>query len=116
MEKTQRLNITNKNLLLTYGTLLVLNTMCLITLTKKIGTYNLDGTYNEANSTGLIVSALLGLIFSIPLLCAILSTIIAFFINRKESYRKRFLKTLLFTLVIVYTIMFVRYTMLIFLN
>ncbi len=115
MEKTQNLNIANnKNLLLTFITLLVLNAIALITLTKKTGVYNLDGSYSEANSTALIATALIGLVISIPLMCAVISSIIAIFINRQQSYGKRFIRILLFTLVSVYLITFIRYTIVVF--
>ncbi len=116
MQNIQKLNaITNKKLLLTFITLLVLNSICLIALTKTTGAYNLDGSYSEANSSSLMITALSGLIFSIPLLCAILSLIIAIFVNRTQSYGKRFIKTFLLMLVIIYSIALIRFLMNLFL-
>ncbi|UOK42205.1 MULTISPECIES: hypothetical protein [Flavobacterium] len=115
MEKTQKLNtLTNKNLFLAFITLLVLNAICVITLAKKTGAYNLDGTYSEANSSELLITAVIGTTVSIPLVCAILSSIIAIFINRKQPYGKRFVKTFLFTSLIVFSFSLIRFIMNIF--
>ncbi|WP_165688797.1 hypothetical protein [Flavobacterium sp. A45] len=94
--------ISNKKLFIIYIVLLVLNSICIILLTRKTGAYNLNGSYSEANSLKLIIDALLGIIFSIPFLCSILSALIASFINKQQPYGKRFVKTFLFTLIIVY--------------
>lgn len=101
-------NISNKKLLIVFVILLVLNIICLIFLTQKVGVSNLDGSYSQANSTGLIISVLSGIIISFPIACAILAAIIACFVNRQDAYGKRFLQTFLVTLVIVYAIFFLR--------
>ena len=94
-------DISNKKLLITDITLLVLNLICLIILTSRTGAYNLDGTYNEANSVYLIFSTLIDLILFGILISSILSALIAIFINKQQSYKKRFVRTFLFSILIV---------------
>ena len=101
-------NISNKKLLIVFVILLTLNIICLIFLTQQNGASNLDGSYSEANSAGLIISVLSGILISFPFACAILAGIIAFFVNKQEAYGKRFSRTFLVTLVIVYAIFFLR--------
>lgn len=101
-------NIPNKKLLLIFVVLLILNVIALIFQTQKAGAYNLNGTYSEANSTGLILSVLFGIIISFPLLFAFLASIIALFLNKNVSYKKRFIRTFLFILVIFYTLFLIR--------
>jgi phosphotransferase system glucose/maltose/N-acetylglucosamine-specific IIC component len=83
---------------------LVLNSICIALLAKQNGAYNLNGSYSEANSSELIINALLGIMFSTPLVCLLLAVLIATFINKQEPFDKRFVKTFLFTLVIIYGI------------
>jgi len=108
--------ISNKKLLITFITLLILNSICIIVLARKNGAYNLDGSYSEANSLGLIITALMGVIFSMPIVISLLSALIAIFINKQQSYGKRFVRTFLFIIVIAYTIVFVRFLYNIILN
>jgi ABC-type sugar transport system permease subunit len=110
MENTPKLQtISNKKLFITFITLTVLNSISLIILAGKAGAYNLDGSYSEANSSELIINTLVGVIISVPLVCSILSALIAAFINKQQSYGKRFVRTFLFTIVIVYGIAFLRF-------
>jgi hypothetical protein len=110
MENTLKLKtISNKKLFVTFIPLLILTSICIIVLAGKNGAYNLDGSYSEANSSELIVTALMGVIIVWPLVLLILSALIATFINKQQSYKKRFVRTFLFTIVIVYGIAFVRF-------
>jgi ABC-type sugar transport system permease subunit len=108
--------ISNKKLLITFITLLILNSICIIVLASKNGAYNLDGSYSAANSSGLIIMALMGVVISIPLVISLLSALIAIFINKQQSYGKRFVRTFLFVIVVAYSITFVRFLYNIILN
>jgi purine-cytosine permease-like protein len=108
--------ISNKKLLAAFITLLILNSICIIVLASKNGSYNLDGSYSEASSSGLIFTALIGVVVSIPLMFSFLSALIAIFLNKQQSYRKRFVRTFLFVIVIAYSIVFVRFLYNIILN
>ncbi len=101
-------NIPNKKLFLVFVVLLILNVIGLIFQTQKTGAYNLNGTYSEANSTGIILSVIFGIVISFPLLFAFLASVIAIFLNKNVSYKKRFIRTFLFILVIFYTIFLIR--------
>ena len=108
--------ISNKKLLIAFIILLILNSICVIVLASKNGAYNLDGSYSQANSSGLIITSLMGIIFSIPLMFSLLSALIALFINKEQSYKKRFVRTFLFVIVIAYSIAFIRFLYNIILN
>ncbi|NDP21741.1 MAG: hypothetical protein GZ091_11775 [Paludibacter sp.] len=108
--------ISNKKLLIAFISLLILNSLCIIVLTSKNGAYNLDGSYSEANSSGLIIMALVGVVISIPLVISLLSAFIAIFVNKQQSYGKRFVRTFLFVISIAYSITFVRFLYNIILN
>jgi hypothetical protein len=101
-------NISNKKLFLVFVVILILDIIGLIFQTQKEGAYNLNGTYSEANSTGLILSLLFGIIISFPLLFALLAAIIALFLNKDLPYKKRFIRTFLIILVVFYTIFLIR--------
>jgi ABC-type sugar transport system permease subunit len=110
MDNKQKMQtISNKKLLIAFITLLILNSICIIVLASRNGAYNLDGSYSEANSLELIINALMGVIIGVPLLFLLLSAFIAIFINKKQSYKKRFVRTFLFVIVAVYSIAFVRF-------
>nr|WP_315159197.1 hypothetical protein [uncultured Flavobacterium sp.] len=110
MKYTQKIQaISNKKLLIAFVSLLMLNSICVIVLVSKNGAYNLDGSYSETNSSGLIIDALLGIIFAIPFVFSLLSALIAIFINNQLSYGKRFVRTFLFIIVVVYSIAFARF-------
>jgi hypothetical protein len=96
-------------LLLSFTILLIINCILLIILTSRNGAYNLDGTYSEANSSQLIFTAIMGFIFSIPLLCAIISVVIANFLNKRTSFKQRFVRTFLNVIVVLYAITFIRF-------
>ncbi|MBZ4034325.1 hypothetical protein K6T82_06085 [Flavobacterium sp. 17A] len=101
-------NISNKKLFSIFAVLLILDIIGLIFQTQKTGAYNLNGSYSEANSVGLIVSVLFGIVISFPLLFAFIAAVIALFINKVLPYKKRFIRIFLFILVIFYAIFLVR--------
>lgn len=102
-------NLSNKKLLLAYLILLLLNCICIVIMTLKNGANNLDGSYSEAGSTGLIISAIMGIVISIPIVGSILSALIALFINKHQPYGKRFVTLFLQTMVVVYAVTFLRF-------
>ena len=108
--------ISNKKLLIAFIILLILNSIFISFLASKNGAYNLDGSYSEANSLGLIITALTGVVITIPLLFSFLSALIAIFINKQQPYRKRFIRTFLFVIVVAYSIAFIRFLYNIILN
>ncbi|UWY30381.1 hypothetical protein N4T20_10690 [Flavobacterium sp. TR2] len=99
-------NISNKKLFSIFVVLLILDIIGLIFQTQKTGAYNLNGSYSEANSVGLIVSVLFGIVISFPLLFAFIAAVIALFMNKVLPYKKRFIRIFLFILVIFYAIFF----------
>lgn len=101
--------ISNKTLLIAFIILLVLNSICLFILTKNTGVYNLDGTFSEANSSEIMITAFTGLLISMPILCALISAIIAIFVNKQEFYSKRFVRVYLFSLIIFNVFAFIRF-------
>lgn len=109
-------NLTNKKLLITFIILLILNSICIVVLASKNGAYNLDGSYSEASSSELIITSLVGGVVTIPLVFSLLSALIAIFINKQQSYGKRFVRTFLFVIVISYSIVFARFLYNIILN
>lgn len=89
----------------------MLNIVGLTFQVQKMGAYNLDGTYSEANSAKLILDVLVGIIVIFPLLIAFFTAIIVLFTKKEVPYKKRFRRTFLFVLVIFYTIFLIRILM-----
>lgn len=78
-------SISNKKLWIVFRALLIVNSIFIVVLASKNGAYNLDGSYSEANSLGLIVTALMAVVFTIPLLLLLLSALFAVFIIYKAN-------------------------------
>jgi|GEM_PF-2298080 len=101
-------NISNQKLFFITLGLIILNSIFMILMSRIMGTYNLDGTYNSANSSAMIISGIAGLVISFPVLCLFLAFITTIFINKDMPYKKRYLKGYLFTLIIINTIFAIR--------
>jgi len=93
----------NMNLFITYLGFLFFNLISLfiINLVSNKGAYHLNGEYIEAGSRELLMTNLEAIVFSVPLLCLFIATITTLFLNKKQPYRKRFLKGYLLTLIVV---------------
>lgn len=101
-------NISNQKLLFISLGLIILNSIFMILMAQKMGTYNLDGTYNSANSSTMIINGIVGFMISFPVVCLFLAFITTVFMNKDMSYKKRYLKGYLFTLIILNTIIAIR--------
>ena len=100
--------ISSKSLFLISLALIILNSIFIFILSKRMGVQNLDGTYSEANTTATIITGFMGIIFSFPVLCLFLAFITTIFIDKKQSYGKRYLRGYLFTLLILNSIIVMR--------
>jgi len=107
--KEKIVNISNKKLFLIALIFIVLNAILVTILATRTGANNLDGTYNQANSAAVIISAIMGIIISFPVICLFLAFITTIFIDKKQSYRKRYLRGFLLTLLIVNVIVSIRF-------
>ncbi len=100
--------ISNKKLLIAFVIAFVFNLFFMVYHFNQTGAENLDGTYSEAGDTQLMLTAVLGLLITIPLVCLILSLLIALFVNRSVPYGSRFTRVFLWTLFLVNAIMVLR--------
>ena len=107
--KNEISKVSNRVIFLVSLSLIVLNSILIIVLSKRMGVRNLDGTYNEANSMATIISGLTGMIFSFPVLCLFLAFITTIFIEKKQRYGKRYLRGYLFTLLFLNTVIAIRF-------
>jgi hypothetical protein len=107
--KNQISKISNRSLFLLSLGLIILNSVFIIILSKRMGVHNLDGTYSEANTLATIISGLMGIIFSFPVLCLFLAFITTIFINKNQPYKKRYLRGYLFTLLILNIVIVIRF-------
>jgi hypothetical protein len=103
----QSQKISNRQLLIAFAIAFAVNLSSIIYHFSYYGSSNLDGSYNEAGGSGIML-AVIGMLISIPLLCLVLALIIAAFLNQKVSYGKRLTRTYLWTLLIVNVIMVIR--------
>ncbi len=90
--------------------LIVLNCIFIAVLSKRMRVHNLDGTYNEPNSLATVISGIVGMIFSFPVLCLFLAFITTIFIKKNQRYSKRYLRGYLLTLLLLNAVMAIRFT------
>jgi len=103
-------NISNKKIFLISLGLIILNSILVTILATRTGVQNLDGTYGQANNPAVIISAVMGIIISFPVMCLFLAFITTIFIDKKQSYKKRYLRGFLFTLLIVNLIVAIKFS------
>ena len=101
--------ISSKSLFLISLALIILNSIFIFILSKRMGVQNLDGTYSEANTAATIITGFMGIIFSFPVLCLFLAFITTIFIEKKQRYGKRYLRGYLFTLLFLNTVIAIRF-------
>jgi hypothetical protein len=96
-------NASPRKLMMACAVLLFTNT--LVTLFLARSGRLIDGTEEENGK--IIAKILQGQVISIPLVCAILATIPAYFIDRERSYKLRYTRAFLMTLAITYGLFFI---------
>lgn len=96
--------LTNRKLLLiNFGLLGV--SLCVATALFYLddsGVRHLNGDYIEPKSQELISTVVRGLIISMPILSLVLGLVTAIFVEKDKPYRKRYVKSVLLTLGIIY--------------
>jgi uncharacterized protein YqgC (DUF456 family) len=111
-EKTLKQKITtisNQKLFLVSLALIIINSILVKILATRTGVHNLDATYGQANNPAVIISAIVGIIISLPVMCLFLAFITAIFINKNQPYKKRYLRGYLLTLFIINVIVLIRF-------
>ena len=99
--------VAKRNLFLIFLGFFFLNIICTFIMNKvsNTGAYHLNGEYVEANSHELLVTSLLAITISFPIICLLIALITTLFINREQPYKKRYLKGYLLTLIVVNAIL-----------
>lgn len=101
--------ISNKKIFLISLGLIILNSILVTILATKTGVHNLDGTSGQANNPAVIISAVIGVIISFPVMCLFLAFITTIFIDKTLPYKSRYLRGFLLTLLIVNAIVSIRF-------
>ena len=98
------LMMSNKRLIIVTLFLLAFNVLFAIVIhdISDAGGYHLNGEYIEPHSPELILLQIRGMIISIPILCLFIGAVVAIFINKQLPYKKRYLRGVFLTIVVVY--------------
>ena len=102
-------NTPNRSLLLISLSLLILNIIFILIISSRTGVTNLDGSYSAPNSTAVMVSAFMGIIFTLTFLTLFISFITARFVNKGQPFKQRFIKGYLLTFIVLSTITALRF-------